>query len=51
MNRELIGFEIRSSDDMATNYKVYKMEYSFKCAEDKHGNSMGNGILKANGKI
>lgn len=51
MNRELIGFEMRSSDDMATNYKVYKMECSFKCAEDKHGNRAVKGILKVNGKI
>lgn len=35
---------------MDTNYKVYKMEGSLKCAEDKHGNSMGKGILRVNGK-
>jgi len=51
MNRELIGFEMRSSNDMATNYKVYKSECSFECAENKDGNHMGKGILKENGKI
>lgn len=46
MNRELISFEMRISDDMTTNDKVHKMECSSKWAEDKNGNSIGKGILK-----
>lgn len=48
MNRELISFEMRISDDMTTNDKVHKMECSSKWAEDKNGNSIGKGILKKN---
>lgn len=29
MNRELIGFEIRSSDNTTTNYKVHKNGMQF----------------------
>lgn len=49
--RKLIGFEVRRPHDMATDYEVYKTQCSFQCAEDKYGDSMGKGFLKANGKI